>query len=259
MIWMYTGTNGSGKSVHAARDIYSRLRRRKHNRVIATFDINTDSIKGMKGDVTYINIYKITPEWLIEYALEHHVLDGPVNEVEGQTIVIIDEAQRIFNSRDYNANDRRAWLDWFPEHRKWGFNFILITPHDKMIDKQIRALVEYEVRHRKANNFGFIGFVITLFGKQCFFCITYWYSVKVKCEVEVVFGRDRYYKLYNTFQRFNKEGDPAAARAGGAASPVGGPTTLAADEDRRKLMQRLVCVLAVAYDKTALAARAPEI
>ena len=227
MIWFYSGTNGSGKSMHVAREIYKRLQRRNaHSGVIATFDIATENIKHCRGNFTKVNIYKLTPAFLTQYALKNHVLDGRPDQVEGQTLLVIDEAQRIFNPRDYDKNGRREWLDWLPEHRKYGYNIILISPYDKMIDKQIRALFEYEVKHRKANNFGFIGLLLSLFRVPVFFAISYWYGVKTKCGVETFIASRKYGNIYNTFQRFGQDGDPlAVSAAGGAASPVGGPAT----------------------------------
>lgn len=249
MIWFYSGTNGSGKSLHVAKDIYRRLCRRGHNRVIATFDINIEAIKRFRGDFQQVDIYKLNPAMLTRYALENHVLDGRPDQVEGQTLLVIDEAQRIFNPRDYDKNGRREWLDWLPEHRKYGFNIILISPYDKMIDKQIRALFEYEVVHRKANNFGFIGVLLSLFRLPLFFAITYWYGIKVKCGVEQFVCARKYTRIYNTFQRFGAQGDPLSAVArGGAASPVGGPATTTADsgaQEREALVCRLVAVLTV--------------
>ena len=71
---------------------------------------------------------------------------------EGQTLVVIDECQIIFNCRDFGRKDRNAWVTFFAQHRKLGFNVILITQSDRMLDRQIRSLVEEEVKHRKLNN-----------------------------------------------------------------------------------------------------------
>ena len=44
MIYFYSGTPGSGKSLHVAQDIYQYLQRGKN--VIANFDINEKAVKG---------------------------------------------------------------------------------------------------------------------------------------------------------------------------------------------------------------------
>lgn len=61
---------------------------------------------------------------------------------------------------------------------KLGFNVILISQSDRMLDRQIRALIETEVRHRKLNNYGFGGMFLTLltFGRTWFIAIDYWYG-----------------------------------------------------------------------------------
>ena len=46
MIYMYTGTPGSGKSYHVAKEIYWNLRHGRN--VIANFDINYDAVPGIK-------------------------------------------------------------------------------------------------------------------------------------------------------------------------------------------------------------------
>ena len=56
---------------------------------------------------------ELTAKRLVEYALEHHKIG-----VEGQTMVIIDECQIIFNCRDFGRKDRGAWVTLFSQHRK---------------------------------------------------------------------------------------------------------------------------------------------
>ena len=115
----------------------------------------------------------MTAERLVAYALEHHKIG-----VEGQALVVIDECQIIFNCRDFGRKDRNAWVTFFSQHRKLDFNIILITQSDRMLDKQIRSLVEDEVKHRKLNNYGFGGMFLTLFsfGMTWFVAIEYWYG-----------------------------------------------------------------------------------
>ena len=68
---------------------------------------------------------ELTAKRLVEHALEHHKIG-----VEGQTMVIIDECQIIFNCRDFGRKDRGAWVTLFPQHRKlnnYGFGGLLIS------------------------------------------------------------------------------------------------------------------------------------
>jgi len=65
---------------------------------------------------------------------------------EGNGLLILDEAQLIFNSRKWEKN--LPWIEFFTQHRKLGWNIILIAHHQDMIDSQIRPLCEYESRFR---------------------------------------------------------------------------------------------------------------
>lgn len=65
---------------------------------------------------------------------------------EGQGLLLLDECQLIFNSRKYEKNFK--WIEFFTQHRKLGWDVILIAHDIEMIDKQIRPLCEYESRFR---------------------------------------------------------------------------------------------------------------
>lgn len=190
MIYLYSGTPGSGKSLHVAKDIFTKLNR-KHG-VIANFGINEKYIK--KGKFTFIANKNLNVKKLIEYSTKNHVPGK-----EGQTLLVIDECQRIFNSRDFARSDRMSWIDFFSQHRKLGYNVILIAQNDRMIDRQIRALIEYEVKHRKVNNFGFMRFIPFF---SLFAAVSYWYGVKEKLDVEFFMYKKKYSKLYDSYFLF---------------------------------------------------------
>ena len=82
-----------------------------------------------------------------------------------------------------------------------------MTQFDRLVDRQIRSLVEYEVRHRKANNFGIGGVLCSLFffGHPIFAAIEYWYSVKERCGMSIMIGRKKYYRLYDSYKLFDGE------------------------------------------------------
>ena len=71
MIYLYTGTPGSGKSYHVARDIYFYLYHGSN--VIANFVIAYEAIpsrrKKPKGYFFYRDNFEITPEWLMDFGL----------------------------------------------------------------------------------------------------------------------------------------------------------------------------------------------
>lgn len=65
---------------------------------------------------------------------------------EGSGMLILDECQLVFNSRKWEKNFE--WIEFFTQHRKLGWNVILIAHSIDMIDSQIRPLAEYESRFR---------------------------------------------------------------------------------------------------------------
>jgi len=224
MIWLYTGTPGSGKSLHAAKDIVKRLRR--GGGLICNFPINEQYIKKAKSRVTYWDNSEFSPQKLTQYALEHHKIGK-----ENQTLIVIDEAQILFNCRDFGVKGRNDWVKFMSLHRHLGFNLILITQCDRMIDKQIRALVEYEVRHRKLNNRGFGGMLISLTFKSWFVAIEYWYGMKgesAKLGMSFYCYSRRYGRIYDSYRMFS---DMAASGAGGNRVSGGTPGEAGGQED----------------------------
>lgn len=81
----------------------------------------------------------------------------------------------------------------------------MVTQFDRLVDRQIRSLVEYEVKHRKVNNFGTGGFFLTLlsFGHPVFAAIEYWYGVKEKSGMTMMIGRKKYYAMYDSYKLFD--------------------------------------------------------
>lgn len=201
MIYLYSGTPGSGKSYHAVAVIARKLGRRDRNRVIANFPLTG---KKITSRFEYWDNSEICISRLMQYAREHHRLG-----VEGQTLVVIDEAQCIFNSRDWNGkgvlhsalkrqpDSRMDWIKFFSQHRKFGYNVILIAQSDKMLDKQIRSLIEYDVKHIKMNN-GFFFFLPT-----SFLAVEKWYGQRMKLGQEVIWYHKRVAAMYDSYALFD--------------------------------------------------------
>lgn len=197
MIYFYSGTPGSGKSLNVARDIYNKLFLKKQN-VIANFDINREiyNKKKRKGQFFYVPNNELTPEFFYQYAKDYHQLGK-----ENQTLVVIDECQLLFNPRNWQDKYRINWINFFTQHRKWGYNFILISQFDRLVDRQIRALFEYEVKHRKVNNFK----VAKLLPVSTFVAVEYWYGVTERVGAEFFTYKKKYGRLYDTFKNFEEK------------------------------------------------------
>lgn len=201
-ITLYTGSPGSGKSYNCVRTIYSWLTKKKNNCVVANFDIkikNEKMKKKIKGKFTRIYDEDITTTYMLEYANKNHE-----PSLESQTLLIIDEASLYFNSREWMADkSRKDWLKFMAQHRKFGFEIILLCQNDRQIDRQIRSLVEYEKIHRKVNNHK----IFKIFPKTVFVCVNYWYVLNMKVDSEFIFYTKKFGEIYDTFNTFNYNKD----------------------------------------------------
>lgn len=200
MIKLYSGTPGSGKSLHMARDIYYDLNKRYNRLVICNFPVNLDRVKHPERFV-YVPNNELTPDRVI--SLVRDFFRGKKIK-ENDVCLYIDECQLIFNARTWNEDGRKEWLSFFTQHRKYGVYCVLVAQFDEMIDKQIRKLIEYETLHRKITNFGVLGFFLKIitFG-DCFLAVDRWYTINQKIGTDIFKASKKYYSLYNTFDTFD--------------------------------------------------------
>ena len=220
MISLYSGTPGSGKSLHCAYKMIDFIKMGKT--VIANFPIDETYFykHGKKpkryGDFIYLNALELTPQYLIDYAQKHHKLGK-----EGQTMVVIDECSLMFNSRDWKMQDRMSWIRFFQLHRHFGFDVILICQHDRMLDRQIRAFIETEYKHRNAKNYKIFGFILHLLTGGFFVCIEEWYGCRLRCGSEFFFLNRKKASIYNSHLLFES---PVSTEAGAGGTPADGET-----------------------------------
>lgn len=209
MIYLYTGTPGSGKSLHTARLIHDHLRIKKKP-VIANFDINP-ATKGIER-FTFKPNTQLTPDFLYGYSKDYWKGESVR---EDTILLVIDEAQLVFNSRSWSQGQRMDWIEFFSQHRHFGYKVVLIAQFDRMIDRQIRALVEIEVNHRRMDNFGLKGKLLSLpFGGKLFCSVSYYYGLKERLSSEWHLPRRRYFRLYDSYGRFRQVDGNAAQGAG---------------------------------------------
>lgn len=223
MIELNTGTPGSGKSLNVARTLL--IKARHGIRIIANFPMKPTKKQIRKGrQPEYWTNDEITPDKLMEYARKYHKYGK-----EGQTVIVLDECQLIFNSRDFRDKNRPKWIEFFSQHRKYGFDVILITQHDRLLDRQVRAFVEYNVIHRKVNNFGVPGFVISLLHIKLFVAVTVWYGLRERMGAEYFIYRKRLGRVYDSYQDFRLGSDDWAVGEGPAQA--GGDLTVPTVEE----------------------------
>lgn len=203
MISLYSGTPGSGKSLHCARTIinWSRL----GYPVVGNFTVDLSKYK--RADFTYCPNHEMTPDFLIKLSQEK-VGSKPK---EGSILLVIDECQLLFNAREWQQSGRAQWLSFFTQHRKLGYDIILIAQFDRMVDRQIRSLIEHEYIHRKMSNFGWQGKILSLiFGGKTFIAVKMWYPLHERLGSEIFHARKWMYSVYDTYAAFGSEKEKAA-------------------------------------------------
>ena len=92
---------------------------------------------------------------------------------------------------------------------------ILIAQFDKMVDRQFRALFEYEYVHRKVSNFGVVGWVMSLFflGKA-HVCIQRYYPLNQRLGSKWFIARSKYFEMYDSYEGFDLQDSDGIDMAG---------------------------------------------
>lgn len=218
-IYFYTGTPGSGKSYHALEAILDALEKGIY--VISNFPLNFLSHMIKKGyadrfmyipdeylmgedgmailwNIAFEEIYD-EDYWIPENQPKIHRFFG---QGESQCLVVIDEAGNYFPPDESTKPVQKKWKLFFRQHRKMGYDFILISQGNSDINKTIRSCVEYEVAHRKANRVApFKWLPWTLF-----FYVTYWTADRKRQLLgsESSIYVKRFAKLYETERMFGQ-------------------------------------------------------
>ena len=247
MINFYSGRPGNGKSLHMAMEIYRAMKKGKN--VIANFEINERYFlkfdrkhPGKLGHFIYMppeywnynciglcrnREHRVTEppsgvfsyiEGLKNFALQFHKKNRRGQIIEGQTLLVLDECadDYLFNSRSWNRKDRLAWVQFFRQHRKYGYEVYLIAQDDKSIDKQIRGILQTEYEHRLVNNYKLFGKILGfLAGGRLFVVVQKNYAVKGKNArtKSSFFTAEKFYNFYDSYKIFSA--------SGGARAPCG--------------------------------------
>lgn len=203
-ITLYSGTPGSGKSLHQAQDIWYCLRFGKP--FVTNFEVNYKACKRRKQPKhLLLDNEDLTPRALIEFADDYWRTSGERFR-EGRIKLFIDECQILFNARTWDMKSRAEWVKFFTMHRKYGYDIVLVAQFDRMIDRQIRSLIEYEIVHRKLSNFGLKGKLLSLaMGNMAFVAVKTWYPLKERVGAEWMRPNKTYFNLYDSYKRFSEE------------------------------------------------------
>lgn len=199
MVYLYSGTPGSGKSTHAAQVILDSVRRGVV--VIANFEVNLPVLGDKAGQFVYVPNHRLTVQYLRDFASRYF---GDERIREGGILLVVDEAQLLFSPMMWQQTYAQGWLSFFTQHRKYGYDVILITQVDRMINRQVRGIIEYEFIHRKVRNLGgFWGWFLSIFIGQ-FYCVETWYQVRnLRTGGHAMYYSKRAFQLFDTFKSWD--------------------------------------------------------
>lgn len=146
----FCGTPGSGKTYDAVRKIIDNLQK---GRVIFT------NIDGMEHEnclemikiVTGLSDLALTKQL---HFFEPDQLEDFWNHISPKSLIVLDEVQKIFSSREWQTKKNNQFGSWASTHRHHGHELILITQNPERIDSSVRSLFEWCYVYRKVNFFG---------------------------------------------------------------------------------------------------------
>lgn len=205
MIYLYSGTPGSGKSLHMAKDI--RLILSQGGLIIANFKLQETFLnsKKNKGKVVYLPDVDLTYPTDVAALIEYWVARYPGKRI----LLCLDECQNIFNARTWNIRGRSDWIQFFALHRhlsKEKCNVILATQDDTSLDKQIRKKIECDYRHLKMKNGGIAFWILSMFfGGNLFKYRVYWYGQRQFLYSELYVANKKLFGVYDTHASFGED------------------------------------------------------
>lgn len=228
-ISLYSGTPGSYKSYHATNDVVTWLGSGKN--VIANYPVDASKYYKRKklGVFKFVTNEQLTVDFLIRFARDNH----KPGKLKAQTLVVIDEASIKFNAREIDRKDRMEWIKFLANHRHYNFDIIMIAQNDRMLDRQIRGLLEYDIKHRALKNWNLGAAIASIIFGGLFHCVEYWYPCHLKTATNLKKFNKKIANCYDTMALFNLDDN-----AQKATQPV---TTSASAQsiDREKLRARL--------------------
>ena len=153
MIYLYYGKIGDGKTYHvvrnelipailAGRRVYTNIEGLNFRYISTYLNISHSDIK-----VTHIE----NPEWYVQnMTLQSGQKEWTNPHLDAGSLIIIDEAQRIWDARDFR-NTKKEFLSFLEYHRHFGFDIVFITQNPKRLESSILRLSNesYQVKNLK--------------------------------------------------------------------------------------------------------------
>ena len=209
-----TGKKRTGKGLFSAAMIQEKLL--KGCRVATNMDIFLEHMFGPTNKCTLIRL----PDCPTVADLEAigRGYEGEYDD-EKNGIIILDEASKYFNSRQFGDKERQPMLDWLIHSGKLGWDVYYQMQGLVQVDKQIRdTQIEYHVSVKNTNRWPipFLTPLLGLVGINLRFPKMHLGIIRHGCERDsMIVGRKWYksadlYKAYDTRQVFLDRDHPKA-------------------------------------------------
>lgn len=202
-VYIYTGTPGSGKSCHVAHEIRENARKLHPRPVIANFELAADAPVSSRDWFHFVPNSSLSVEDLQKFATEYWNAHGG-RLIEDYISVYLDEAQILWNARNWSQRDRMTWLEFLSQSRKYGYRIVLIAQNAKMIDNQFRMLIEIEVNHRRLSQAGIVGWLLALpFRGRLMLTVRYMFQLNERLGMKWVMVSKRDWEMYDSYKTFD--------------------------------------------------------
>lgn len=211
-ILVYTGVPGSGKSVHAAREIRYNLNSLRPRPVIANFELAPNAPVKRPEMFHYVPNSALSVDDLTGFAVDWWESHGGRLREDGID-VYFDEAQLLWNARLWSQSDRLRWLEFLSQSRKYGYRVVMIAQSAKMLDNQFRMLVETEVNHRRMSAMGLAGYLMALpFRNRLIVAVRSAYQINERTGSQWILVSKSDWAMYDSYKKFNPNENESDAR-----------------------------------------------
>nr|WP_321467155.1 zonular occludens toxin domain-containing protein [uncultured Desulfobulbus sp.] len=150
MIIGFAGTPGSGKTYEAVKKITDNL---QMGRVVYTNIDGMADPECLEMIKSYCGLSDLALCKQLHFLEDHQLADFWMH-IEPGCLVVLDEVQKVFSSREWQTAKNNQFASWASTHRHNGFDVVLITQAVERVDSAVRSLLEWTYVFRKVNFFG---------------------------------------------------------------------------------------------------------
>jgi zona occludens toxin len=150
MIIGFAGTPGSGKTYEAVSKIIDNLR---WGRIVYTNIDGMSDPQCLEMIKCYCELSDLALMKQLHFLQDDQLADFWMHVTPG-ALIVLDEVQKVFSSREWQSAKNNAFASWASTHRHNGFDVVLISQAVERIDSAVRALLEWTYVFRKVNFFG---------------------------------------------------------------------------------------------------------